>query len=213
MRISADCEAFSRADQFNQLSEAVTACSGGHPARRNRQGWPLHAEIETRDPAGLAATPANGFARPSKQTGRVLLRQGTHLSGPLRRVASFQGANLRPSNSWGNRSPKSARRLLPECFTPPTGAHFQDPAPGCCIDRNVRCRVEPMSVRRRAEISVPRLIARLNRTTPVGLHPRPGRGLARRVQLENSLRLAQLALKRHRFKGLKFALAAAKKGE
>jgi hypothetical protein len=35
----------------------------------------------------------------------------------------------------------------------------------------------------------------------------------RRFQLENSLRLAQLALKRHRLGGLKPALAAAKKGE
>jgi hypothetical protein len=37
--------------------------------------------------------------------------------------------------------------------------------------------------------------------------------LDRRRQLENSLRLAQLTLKRHRLKGVHAALAAAKKGE
>jgi hypothetical protein len=35
----------------------------------------------------------------------------------------------------------------------------------------------------------------------------------RRVRLENSLRLAQLTLRRHRLKGVAAALAAAKKGE
>jgi hypothetical protein len=104
--------------------------------------------------------------------------------------------------------------VCPQCSGRARKLWLLDGAPHCrrcCIDRNVRCRVESMSVRQRAEISVSRLIARLNGTRSVGLHPRPGRGLARRARFENSLRLAQLALKRHRFKGLKSALAAARR--
>jgi hypothetical protein len=59
-----------------------------------------------------------------------------------------------------------------------------------------------MSPRQRAEISVPKLQARLDSKTPARLHPRPdGSMLDRRQRLENSLRLARLALRRHRFKG------------
>jgi hypothetical protein len=66
----------------------------------------------------------------------------------------------------------------------------------------------------RAEISVPKLQARLESNTPARLHSRPdGSMLDRRQRLENSLRLAQLALRRHRFKGVRAALAAAKKSD
>jgi hypothetical protein len=83
----------------------------------------------------------------------------------------------------------------------------------CCGDRGVGLRAWPMNVRQRAEVSVPKLIARLSAGKSERLHPRPGRGLERRAQLENSLRLAQLVLKRHRFKGVKAALTAAKEGD
>jgi hypothetical protein len=83
----------------------------------------------------------------------------------------------------------------------------------CCDDRDVRYRADPMSRRQRAEISVPRLIARLCVGKSLRLNPRPGRRLERRASLENSLRLAQLVLKQHRLKGVRVALAAAKKDE
>jgi hypothetical protein len=83
----------------------------------------------------------------------------------------------------------------------------------CCDARHVRYRTDPMSVRQRAEVRVPKLLARLNSATPARLHPRPGRTMDRRARLENSLRLAQLTLRRHRLKGVAAALAAAKKGE
>jgi hypothetical protein len=84
----------------------------------------------------------------------------------------------------------------------------------CCIERGVGVRAWSMSPHKRAEASVARLSARLNSTKPARLHPRPdGSMLDRRRQLENSLRLAQLVLKRHRLKGVKTALARAKKGE
>jgi hypothetical protein len=55
-----------------------------------------------------------------------------------------------------------------------------------------------MSVRRRAEISVPRLRARLESETPARLHPRPdGSMLDRRPKLERSLRCAQLVLRQY----------------
>jgi hypothetical protein len=80
------------------------------------------------------------------------------------------------------------------------------PCRRCCIERKVRYRAEPMSVRQRAAIRVPKLLARLASDQPARLRPRPGRTMDRRFQLEDSLRLAQLALKRHRLGGLKSAL-------
>ena len=77
----------------------------------------------------------------------------------------------------------------------------------CCIERGVGARAWPMSQRQRAEISVLKLQARLESKTPARLHPRPdGSMLDRRQRLENSLRLARLALRRHRFKGAIAAL-------
>jgi hypothetical protein len=57
-----------------------------------------------------------------------------------------------------------------------------------------------MSQRKRAEIRVPKLLARLNSTKPERLHSRSGVILERRRQLENSLRLAQLTLRRHKLR-------------
>jgi hypothetical protein len=79
------------------------------------------------------------------------------------------------------------------------------------VERGVGRRAWTMSRRQRAEISVPRLLARLNSARPARLHPRGGATMERRTNLENSLRLAQLVLRRHRLKGVKAALAAAKK--
>jgi hypothetical protein len=84
----------------------------------------------------------------------------------------------------------------------------------CCIERGVGARAWPMRPWRRAEVRIPKLLARLESKTPARLNPRPdGSMLDRRQRLENSLRLAQLALRRHRFKGVRAALAAAKKGD
>jgi hypothetical protein len=70
----------------------------------------------------------------------------------------------------------------------------------CCIERRVRYRTDPMSQRQRAEIRVPKLLARLTNTKPPRLHPRGGAMMERRRQLENSLRLAQLTLRRHKLR-------------
>jgi hypothetical protein len=72
----------------------------------------------------------------------------------------------------------------------------------CCIASGVAVRAWSLSPRRRAETSVARLLARLNSVKPARLNPRPdGSMLDRRQRLENSLRLARLALRRQRFKG------------
>jgi hypothetical protein len=84
----------------------------------------------------------------------------------------------------------------------------------CCMARGVGCKIWPMSLRRRAEYRIPKIRVLLGSETPARLHPRPdGSMLDRRRQLENSLRLAELTLRRHRFGSLKSALAAAKKGD
>jgi hypothetical protein len=84
---------------------------------------------------------------------------------------------------------------------------------GCCLKRRVGSRAWSMRPHKRAEVRIPKLLARLTSKTPARLHPRPdGSMLDRRQRLENSLRLARLALRRHRFKGVRAALAAAKKG-
>jgi hypothetical protein len=57
-----------------------------------------------------------------------------------------------------------------------------------------------MSPRQRAEIRVPKLLARLNSTKPERLHSKIGVMMERRRQLENSLRLAQLTLRRHKLR-------------
>jgi hypothetical protein len=58
----------------------------------------------------------------------------------------------------------------------------------CCKAQGLRSRIEPMSLRKRAEIQVPKVIAQLDNDKPARLHPRPGRKLDRRPQLEASLR-------------------------
>jgi hypothetical protein len=70
----------------------------------------------------------------------------------------------------------------------------------CCIERGMGASTWPMSPRQRAEIRVPKLLARLNSTKPERLHSRSGVILERRRQLENSLRLAQLTLRRHKLR-------------
>ena len=70
----------------------------------------------------------------------------------------------------------------------------------CGIEHGVGARAWPMSQRQRAEIRVPKLLARLNSTKPERLHSRSGVILERRRQLENSLRLAQLTLRRHKLR-------------
>jgi hypothetical protein len=71
----------------------------------------------------------------------------------------------------------------------------------CCIASGVGPRSWPMSVRQRAEISVPKLMARLNSKTPARLHPRPdGSMLDRRGALELSLRKSLLALRRYKLR-------------
>jgi hypothetical protein len=64
----------------------------------------------------------------------------------------------------------------------------------CCLDRDVRYRIEPMSVRRRAEISASNLAERLESNAPARLHPRPGRMLDRRSRLEARLARAKFVV-------------------
>jgi hypothetical protein len=70
----------------------------------------------------------------------------------------------------------------------------------CCIERGVGARAWPMRPWRRAEVRIPKLLARLNSAKPPRLHPRGGAMMERRRQLENSLRLAQLTLRRHKLR-------------
>jgi hypothetical protein len=69
----------------------------------------------------------------------------------------------------------------------------------CCVDRGVGRRAWPMNPCQRAEITVPKLVARLNSKTPARLHPRPdGSMLDRRGALELSLRKSLLARRRYK---------------
>jgi hypothetical protein len=88
-------------------------------------------------------------------------------------------------------------------------------APGCrrcCAERGVGLRAWSMSPRQRAEITVSKLVARLSSPKPARLNPRPHVMLDRCSGLRIRC-VAQLVLKRHRLKGVRSALAAAKKGE
>jgi hypothetical protein len=58
----------------------------------------------------------------------------------------------------------------------------------CLEARGLRSRVELIRTENRAAYHAPRILDRLNSTTPARLHPRPGRMLDRRVNLEAKLR-------------------------
>jgi hypothetical protein len=58
----------------------------------------------------------------------------------------------------------------------------------CLGDRGLRPRVELIRTEKRAAYIAPRILARLNSATPARLHPRPGRTLDRRANLEAKLR-------------------------
>jgi hypothetical protein len=58
----------------------------------------------------------------------------------------------------------------------------------CVVARGLRPRVQLIRTERRAAYHAPRILARLNATTPARIHPRPGRMLDRRANLEAKLR-------------------------
>jgi hypothetical protein len=72
----------------------------------------------------------------------------------------------------------------------------------CLEARGLRYRVELIRTENRAAYHAPRILARLNSDKSARLHPRPGRKLDRRVNLERALRRAiivarQFALEEH----------------
>jgi hypothetical protein len=66
----------------------------------------------------------------------------------------------------------------------------------CCNARGLRYRVELIRTENRAAYHAPRILARLNSTTPARIHPRPGRMLDRRVNLEAKLRRSLIVARR-----------------
>jgi hypothetical protein len=58
----------------------------------------------------------------------------------------------------------------------------------CLGARGLRPRVQLIRTERRAAYHAPRIFSRLNSTTPARIHPRPGRMLDRRANLEAKLR-------------------------
>lgn len=62
----------------------------------------------------------------------------------------------------------------------------------CCIRRGIRCRCEPMGVRRRAEFRLPRLKAMLQSERSLRLKPHLYGTMERRSRLEMALRKAEL---------------------
>jgi hypothetical protein len=63
----------------------------------------------------------------------------------------------------------------------------------CCTGLGIRRMADPMGVRRRVAHRLPKLLAKIN--TTARLHPRPGRTLDKRPQLENALRIHMLSLR------------------
>src|SRR5271166_3078190 len=83
-------------------------------------------------------------------------------------------------------------------------------APACrrCLgERGLRPKIQLIPTERRAEYLAPRLIARLNSTTPARLHPRPGRMLDRRQWLEAKLRRTLIVARRARIEEFEEDLA------
>jgi hypothetical protein len=81
----------------------------------------------------------------------------------------------------------------------------------CCTRRGVRYRCEPMSARQRAALSVPRLLALLDRDKPLRLKPSTMRGtIERRSRHEEALQRNLLILKQHDMTALSKAIDKAK---
>jgi hypothetical protein len=72
----------------------------------------------------------------------------------------------------------------------------------CCRTRGLRSRVELIRTEKRAAYHLPRILARLNSDTPARLHPRPGRMLDRRVNMEIALQRSLLVARRHSLRGI-----------
>jgi hypothetical protein len=69
----------------------------------------------------------------------------------------------------------------------------------CCVSRGVLYRSEPMSVRRRAELRIPKLRAKLESAESLRLKPHLWGKMERRLRLEAALRRAEYVAYRHEF--------------
>jgi hypothetical protein len=67
----------------------------------------------------------------------------------------------------------------------------------CCRARGLRSRVELIRTEERAAWHALNRIERLNSATPARLHPRPGRMLDRRANIENALRRSLIVARQH----------------
>jgi hypothetical protein len=66
----------------------------------------------------------------------------------------------------------------------------------CLKARGLRARVELIRTEKRAAYHAPRIISRLNSATPARLHPRPGRMLDKRANLELRLKRSLIVARR-----------------
>ena len=71
----------------------------------------------------------------------------------------------------------------------------------CCKARGLRYRIELIRTENRAAYHAPRSLARLNSDKPARLHPRPGRKLDRRANLEFALRRSLIVAREHELEG------------
>jgi hypothetical protein len=72
----------------------------------------------------------------------------------------------------------------------------------CCKAAGLRYRIELIETHKRAAYIAPKLLARLHSETPARLHPRPGRMLDKRANLEFALRRSLLVQRRHDLRGV-----------
>ncbi|MFY9970994.1 MAG: hypothetical protein WAK41_16485 [Roseiarcus sp.] len=68
----------------------------------------------------------------------------------------------------------------------------------CLGARGLRPRVQLIRTEKRASYLAPKRLERLNSTTPARIHPRPGRMLDRRANLEIALRRSLIVARGHR---------------
>jgi hypothetical protein len=67
----------------------------------------------------------------------------------------------------------------------------------CLKARGLRNRIELIATEKRAAYHAPRRLARLTSPSPARLHPRPGRMLDRRANLEFALRRSRIVARKH----------------
>jgi hypothetical protein len=149
---------------------------------------------------------AEGFIRPGDTCAAIRFVDPDAPSAPGREFSVT--LSLRRFRNGGNWSFFSC----PRCARRARRLWFLDGQPSCywcCEARGVRGRAATLPLSQRAVHRQRRVLALFD-GPPARLHPRPGRTMDRREQLDRSLRRSQMIERLHRMRGVEKVLGASR---